>query len=169
MKQVIRSIGLGVFVAGSLFMSGMAKAEGLITFKQLSPETALTLAKATLEACRDRDYQVAVAVVTRSGDLQVLLRDQYAGTHTSETAHRKAYTAVSFRGSTMDLAENTKAGEEASGARDIPMILMLGGGVLVEAEGSIVGGVGVSGAPSGQADDDCAQDGIEAIMDIIAF
>jgi uncharacterized protein GlcG (DUF336 family) len=32
-----------------------------------------------------------------------------------------------------------------------------------------VGGVGVSGAPSGEMDHACAEEGIEAIMDIIAF
>ncbi len=40
---------------------------------------------------------------------------------------------------------------------------MLGGGVPIEAGGSIVGGVGISGAPSGEADDACARAGIEAV------
>jgi len=41
--------------------------------------------------------------------------------------------------------------------------LMLGGGVLVEAAGSTVGAVGVSGAPSGEQDDACARAGLAAI------
>ncbi len=146
-----------------------AKAEGLVSFQQLSPETALTLAKATLDACRTRDFQVAVAVVTRAGDVQVILRDQFAGSHTPETAQRKAWTAVSFKSPTLSLAEETGSGSEASGIRFVTNALMLGGGVPIEASGSIVGGIGVSGAPSGAADDECARAGIEEIMDIIAF
>jgi uncharacterized protein GlcG (DUF336 family) len=41
--------------------------------------------------------------------------------------------------------------------------------VLVEAAGSIVGAVGVSGAPGGEQDDACARAGIEAIADKLAF
>ena len=36
---------------------------------------------------------------------------------------------------------------------------------MVEAAGSLVGAVGVSGAPGGAEDDACAKDGIEAIRD----
>jgi uncharacterized protein GlcG (DUF336 family) len=57
----------------------------------------------------------------------------------------------------------------AFGTRDIPGALMLGGGVPIEAGGSIVGGVGVSGAPGGDADDTCARAGIEAIVDKLEF
>jgi len=46
---------------------------------------------------------------------------------------------------------------------------MLGGGVPVEANGSIVGAVGVSGAPAGSADDKCARAGIDAIAADLAF
>jgi uncharacterized protein GlcG (DUF336 family) len=35
--------------------------------------------------------------------------------------------------------------------------------VIVEADGAIVGGVGVSGAPGGELDEACAKVGIEAI------
>ncbi len=166
MKRIILSAAI---IAGALATANPSRAEGLVSFQQLSPGMALTLAQATLEACRSKDYQVAVAVVTRSGGLQVMLRDQFAGAHTPDTAHRKAWTAVSFRTSTLELAEDTQPGTPASGIRFISNALMLGGGVPIEASGSIVGGIGVSGAPSGEADNECALEGIEAIMDDIAF
>ncbi len=147
-----------------------AKAEeALISFKVLSPAVALELAQATLEACRNEGYQVAVAVVDRFGNTQVILRDRYAGPHTPETARRKAWTAVSFRTDTLEMAKQTQAGQEQSGARQVTGALMIGGGVPVEAAGSLVAGVGVSGAPGGPADDACARVGIEAIEDKIAF
>ena len=146
-----------------------ADSHGLMTFKLLTPEAALALAEATLADCRDRGYQTAVAVVDRFGILQVLLRDRFAGPHTVETARRKAWTAASFRTDTLTMAENTQAGEVQSGVRFVPGALMAGGGVPVESAGSIVAAVGVSGAPGGQADDDCARVGIEAIQDLLEF
>ena len=117
--------------------------EALISFKALTPETALELAQATLKACREKGYQVAVAVVDRSGTPQVMLRDRYAGAHTPSTATRKAWTATSFRANTLSLAEETQAGKAQSGVRFVENALMLGGGVLVEAAGSLVGRLGI--------------------------
>ena len=146
-----------------------AEEKALISYKVLSPGTALELAQATLAACRKEGYQVAVAVVDRSGTPQVMLRDRYAGQHTPGTATRKAWTATSFRSDTLAMAEETQAGKQQSGVRFVDNALMLGGGVLVEAEGSIVGAVGISGAPSGEADDACARAGIKAIEDKLLF
>jgi uncharacterized protein GlcG (DUF336 family) len=140
-----------------------AAEEVLVSFKVLTPETALQLAQATLKACREKGYQVAVAVVDRSGTPQVMLRDRYAGAHTPGTATRKAWTATSFRADTLSLAEETQADKSQSGVRFVDDALMLGGGVLVEAAGSMVGAVGVSGAPSGEQDDACAKAGVAAI------
>ena len=95
------------------------------------------------------------------------MRDRFAGAHTPDTATRKAWTAVSFRTDTLELSEATAAGTPQSAARDIPKALMLGGGVLVEVAGQIVGAVGVSGAPSGEEDALCSQDGIDAIQELL--
>ena len=57
---------------------------------------ALDLARGALASCRERGFQVAVAVVDRFGVTQVLLRDRFAGAHTIATATSKAWTAVSF-------------------------------------------------------------------------
>lgn len=144
------------------------RADALVEFRVMTPETALTLARKALEDCRAKGFQVAVAVVDRFGNLQVTIRDQLAGPHTPETARRKAWTAVSFRSDTLALAEVTERGE-ASGIRFVDEALMLGGGVPVQAAGAIVGGVGVSGAPSGGEDDACARKGIEAVQTDLEF
>jgi hypothetical protein len=60
--------------------------EPLATYKSLTPELALDLARASLGDCRSRGYQVAVAVVDRFGGTQVILRDRFAGAHTVSTA-----------------------------------------------------------------------------------
>jgi uncharacterized protein GlcG (DUF336 family) len=146
-----------------LSLAAASAEEPLMSFKVLTPETALELAQATLKACREKGYQVAVAVVDRSGTPQVMLRDRYAGTHTPGTATRKAWTATSFRTDTLSLAEETQAGKAQSGVRFVEGALMLGGGVLIEVGGSLVGAVGVSGTPSGEQDDACARAGLETV------
>lgn len=152
---------LGLLASYIAFPSGAQ--ETLVTFKSLAPDVAFEMAQAALEHCRAEGYQVAVAVVDRMGVTQVMLRDQYAGPHTPDTSERKAWTAVSFRTDTLLLAENTGPNSPQSGARNIENVLMIGGGIPVLVSGSIVAGIGISGAPSGKADHACAQAGIDAV------
>jgi uncharacterized protein GlcG (DUF336 family) len=96
-----------------------------------------------------------------------VLRDNLAGAHTTQTAINKAATAVSFRTDTTELAATTQAGKAQSGIRQLPNVIAVGGGLMIRAKGSLVGGIGVSGAPGGDADDVCAKAGIAAISDAI--
>lgn len=137
--------------------------------RSLTPEAALTAARAALEHCRKGGFQVAVAVVDRAGVLQVMLRDRYGGAHTVEMAQNKAWTAASFKTSTAALAAQTQPGKPMSGVRNLPRVIAAGGGRAVEAGGQLLGGIGVSGAPGGEADDACAQAGIAAIADALEF
>lgn len=157
-------------LAASLVFASAAVAQGAAgthTIRVLTPEAALKATSAALAECRRQGYQVAVAVVDRSGLAQVMIRDRFAGAHTPETATNKAWTAVSFRTPTTELARTTQAGQPSSGIRQLPRFVGVGGGMPIEAGGAIVGGIGVSGAPSGDADDICAKAGIAAIKDDI--
>ncbi|MFG3597650.1 heme-binding protein [Bradyrhizobium sp. RDI18] len=166
--MTVRSLVAATAIS-SLFASSAAAQEAIVTYKSLSPEVALDLARATLADCRKRGFQVSVAVVDRFGVTQVLLRDRFAGPHTVSTASGKAWTAVSFRTSTTELVANSQPGTMQSGIRDLPGAVIIGGGVTVEAAGSLVGAVGVSGAPGGDADEACAKAGIDAIRDKLDF
>ena len=137
------------------------------TVKLLTPETALKAAQAALKSCRDRGFQATVAVVDRMGVVQVLLRDRFAGPHTPDMATAKAYTAASFRTNTTELAEASQSGRPASGIRHRPGVAAVGGGMMIEAGGSLLGAIGVSGAPGGREDDACAAAGIAAIREDI--
>ena len=143
--------------------------DALVTYKSLSPEVAADLARAALASCRERGFQVAVAVVDRFGVTQVLLRDRFAGAHTVATATGKAGTAVSFPISTGELAAMTQPGMPQAGVRSLRGVVAIGGGLVVEAAGSVLGGVGISGAPGGEADEACAKAGMEAVRDKIEF
>lgn len=165
---VLRIALAGVFSAGLGFAQA-AQEEATYNIRTLAPDTALKAAQAALKKCRDGGYQVAVAVVDRSGLAQVMLRDRYAGPHTPKTAIGKAWTAVSFRTNTTAMAAETQAGKPASGIRQLPNVVMVGGGMPIEGGGSILGGIGVSGAPGGDLDEVCAKAGIDAIKDALEF
>lgn len=156
-------------IAGSYACAAPAEQEALATFKAMKPALALELAQAALKACRAAGFQVAVAVTDRAGVVQVILRDQLAGAHTPETARRKAWTAASFRTDTRTMMEETQAGKVQSGARQIAGAMMVGGGIPVTAAGTLVGALGVSGAPGGDDDHQCAQAGIDAIEEQLTF
>ena len=159
----------GILLA--LLFSPIASLAQQATFetRSMTPEIALSAARAALEHCRKAGYQVAVAVVDRAGVPQVLLRDRFAGTHTVRVAIDKAWTAASFRIPTSALAKETQAGMPMSGLRSHPRVLAIGGALPIEGGGAHLGAIGVSGAPGGEADDACAAAGIKAIADAIAF
>lgn len=154
-------------------LPGYAEA-GVFQFRSMTIETANTATMAALEECRKRGYSVAVATVDRGGNLQSLMRDRFAGPHTVETAIRKAWTANSFRQSTGDLAGMLKEQRIPSQVANNPGALLVGGGLVIQAAGDVIGGIGVSGAPPGNSERDsidghCAEAGIKAINEILEF
>jgi uncharacterized protein GlcG (DUF336 family) len=161
---------IGVLAIYALTASVQTRAQdSLVGYKSLAPETALDLARAALADCQKRGYQVAVAVVDRFGVVQVVLRDRYAGPHTPATASGKAWTAATFRNSTNNLFAISQPGMMQAGIRTLPGVVIIGGGLVVESSGSLVGAIGVSGAPGGDADETCARAGIEAIQSKLDF
>ena len=157
-------IGFGLFT-----LTSAHAAEGTVTFEVLTPEAALQAAKAALDNCRASGYQVAVAVVDRFGGIQVVLRDQLAAPRTVDTAVGKARTAAGFRTNTTEMVSVTEQGKPQAGIRNLPGVTVIGGGMLIEAAGSLVGGIGVSGAPGPHLDDACAQAGNDNIEDLLEF
>ena len=133
--------------------------------RTLTPEAALRAARAAMASCVKSGYQVAVAVTDRSAIPLVMLRDRHAGPHTPDTAKSKAYTALTFKTDTLALARVTQAGQSMSGIRELPGVVAIGGGLMIESAGSLVGAIGVSGAPGGEADEACARAGIAEIRD----
>ena len=153
--------------AGIAACSTAAAEEATFTIRVLTPETALKAAQAALRTCRGSGFQVAVAVVDRMGVTQAVLRDRFAGPHTPDMAAAKTWTAVSFRTDTTELAKTTQPGSPQSGIRNRPGVAAVGGGLMIQAGGSLLGAIGVSGAPGGAEDDRCAAAGIAAIREDI--
>jgi uncharacterized protein GlcG (DUF336 family) len=158
-------------VAAAIISAGVVAPAGaqkmLANYMTLTTFAAQAAAQAALARCQKDGYTVAVAVVDRGGQPLAVLRDNLAGAHTTQTATGKAATAVTFRTDTTELAAISQAGKPQSGIRQLPNVIAVGGGLVIRAKGSLVGGIGVSGAPGGDADDACAKAGVAAINDTI--
>ena len=121
-------------------------------------------AAAAQEKCKQDGYRVSVAVVDRAGVLKVLMRGDGAGPHTTNSSSKKAYTAVSLRRPTSEMAELVAKTPALQGLRDMDdRVPILGGGLPIEIGGEVVGAIGVGGAPGGHLDDACAQAGLDSI------
>ncbi|MFP4560611.1 MAG: GlcG/HbpS family heme-binding protein [Thiohalorhabdus sp.] len=166
MVRTAPSLLAGALLALAAPLTSAAE-EGTFNTPGLVPETAMKVVEAAMTECRDRDAQVAVAVVDRGGNTQALKRDQFAGPHTTKTAVSKAWTAISFRTDTLELRDISEPGKEGYGIQHLPRVTVLGGGKMIQNGGRILAGIGVSGAPSGAIDDECAAAGIDAIREEI--
>ncbi|MEW6643050.1 MAG: heme-binding protein [Pseudomonadota bacterium] len=143
--------------------------DATVTYKSLSPDVALEAAQAALKRCRADGYQVAVVVLDRFGEPQVLLRDRFAGLPAPRTATDKAWTALGFRADTAALARSVQSGQLDARLANLPRVTFLGGGLVVEAGGTLLGAIAVSGAPGGDKDEACARAGLDAIRDKLDF
>ena len=149
-----------------LITAGSAPAEEeqpvLVTIPRMSLDTALSAAQTAIDACRKEGVQVAVTIVDRGGHPQVVLRDVLAMDLTLAISRNKAYTALSFNTPTSQLTQRFTSPFSVG---KTPGLVLSAGGLPIQASGAIVGGIGVSGAPSGETDEKCAQAGLDAIQD----
>ncbi|MEM7020284.1 MAG: heme-binding protein [Pseudomonadota bacterium] len=132
----------------------------VVNIKRMSMETALKIARASIEACRAKGIQVGVTVVDRGGHPQVILRDVLAPDLTLQVSRQKAYTAMSFNRATSEMLLGG-----ANIISQVEGVLMAAGGVPIEFGGTLYGGIGVSGAPNGKTDEECAQAGLKAVAE----
>ncbi|WJW76404.1 heme-binding protein [Thiohalobacter sp. IOR34] len=154
---------VSIIAAALLAVSAQAADAGepvVLPIPRLSMDLALKAAKAAIATCRKAGVNVGVTLVDRGGHPQVVLRDTLAMDLTLTLSRQKAYTALSFNTPSSQLAGRFP------GAYSVPKIdgvLVAAGGLPITAGGAIIGGIGVSGAPSGKLDERCAQAGLDAI------
>lgn len=149
--------------AGALALSlssAHAEEEVTVEIQRLSLGAAQQIAQGAVAACREKGIQIGVTVVDRNGIPQVVLRDTLAPPITLQISKGKAYTAVMFNVATSELGDRA-----ATPIGRVPGVVMSAGGVPIQAAGALLGGVGVSGAPSGVTDEECARAGVEAVQD----
>jgi len=165
MKKTIACTCLALFIMSS--GPSLADSKSFVSARILSAATANKIASVTEQACKQKGYQVAVAVVDRFGNLLAFVRDPLAGAHTIGLAQDKAYTAATFQADTLSLATRLQS------LKGTPRLSLVGGGVPVSVAGFMYGAVGVSGATAqkqpGDTDHACALAGIEAVKEELEF
>lgn len=149
-------------LVGLLTASAGGAEPATLTTRQLSLDAALKMAQGAVLACRARGIQIGVTVVDRSGAPQVMLRDSLAPPITETISQMKAVTAVNFTAPTSALSRraDTPIGR-------VPGLVMAAGGIPVSVAGTVVGAIGVSGAPDGATDEECAAQGVKPIVEEI--
>jgi uncharacterized protein GlcG (DUF336 family) len=123
---------------------------------------ALAMAQRALAACQAKGWAVSVSVVDKAGGARAtLVADGSFGL--SATAVRKAATAVAFQAPGSELEQKARTDPVLAAELTKPEYNAHSGSVLVRIDGRIVGGIGVSGAPTHEGDEACARAGLEAL------
>lgn len=160
-------IGFRTTLMVGLMLMGSANAADTITVKRMSMELASDVAKAAVEECRKRGYQVSAVVVDRNGIPQVMMRDVLSNRFTIQIAEEKANAVILSGVSSSEFRKNRA--DIRQEMNHVDGIIVLEGGMPIRAGGSLLGAVGVSGAPGGDIDEACARKAVESVQERLEF
>ena len=137
----------------------------MLNIKRLELADARKLLRGASEKARDIGIPMCIAVVDESGNL-IALERMDGGKITSLTiAQDKAFTAAAARKATHEYNAACVPGNLAFGIHTEVggRLSVVGGGLPVEVDAVVVGGIGISsGTP--EQDMECAQAGIDYFM-----
>ncbi len=159
MKTIAILCGLGF--AAALAMPASAQ---LLSHKDLSLATALTIATTAIETCKGNGYRVSATIVGRDGQVIVQLRGDDTGPHTIENSQKKAYTSRTFRIPSGEFVQRVKD-NPTSGAVHLTGIVAAQGALPIKIGDEVIGAAGVSGAPGGEKDEACVKAGLDKVAD----
>ena len=145
-------------------LSGQAGAQALTTHR-IPAALALEAVAAAVETCGKQGYAETAIVVDADGVTQALLRGDWTGVHSIDSATYKAYTSATMKVDTSVLIEREKTDPMGPGMAKLPRLLEAGGGVVIKVGDEVVGAIGASGAPGSQLDENCAKAGLAKIQD----
>lgn len=164
-----RSRGVSIVLLVALAAAANLRAGAqVLTQPNVSAAQARKILDAAIAECSRPGTLITmtVAVVDRAGQPVLQLRADTASPISAELALRKAYTALSARGSSLAWRDRTAGDSELAGQRSLTSMIPLGGGVAIMLGEQAIGAVGVSGAQGGQpADHACAEHAVAAIAD----
>lgn len=133
----------------------------------VSLEMAKKLMDRVEEYARSRGLACVIAVDDAHGNPVAVHVMEDAFLVSYQVATQKAYTAVAVKMSTMELSRLVQPGGTFYGleAMHDGRIVAFGGGVPLKIDGTIVGGLGVSGG-TGEQDNDVAVYGLRAFAEL---
>ena len=163
--------GLQVLVYVACAAATGAEAQGLVTTQKLSAALANELVGESVAVCAQKGYKVVAVVVDLDGVRQALLRGDGAPIHSMDNAYYKAYTAASLtlarkEDSTKAIMDRVaKAPPSNIPQFPLPNVTYAQGALTIMAGGNAIGALGVSGAPGGNFDEECARAALAKVKD----
>ena len=124
--------------------------------------------QAAMKAMMDKALEtpnepIAMCIVDATGNLEAYAKMDNLRIFSRRHAQRKAYTAAVMGMDTVTLAERLHGGGRNIADLGDPMLTFGQGGLVIIQDGVILGGIGVGGYPSGQADEDVSRVGLTAM------
>jgi len=169
MSRISAGLQVLVLVAGGAATG--VQAQGLVTTHKLSAALANQLVGDSVAACAQKGYQVVAVVVDLDGVRQAVLRGDGAPIHSMDNAYYKAYTIASLglsrkEETTKQIADRMAKNPPTNVPQtQLPNVTYAQGAIAIMAGGNTIGGLGVSGAPGGQFDEECARAALAKIKD----
>ncbi|MGD8712332.1 MAG: heme-binding protein [Thiohalophilus sp.] len=164
MKHIVRRFWTGLLI---ILIDVPVHAGEVVNVKRISMDLAAEIAGTAVRACREKGYQVSAVVVDRNGNTQIAMRDTLASRFTLQIAEEKANLVImsgvpsaEFRRSRQDIRPELN---------HIEGIVVMEGGLPIQAAGTNIAAIGVSGAPGGDKDAECAAQGIAAVQERLDF
>src|SRR3954447_12197776 len=137
--------------------------DGLGTHRRLSLAVALELLGRVRDEAASRQLALAVAVVDDGGHVLASQRMDGAALGAMSLAMGKAHTAVLWGAPTGEFMQSTQPGGDDWGWNTTDSrIVVYAGGIPLNVDGELVGGVGASGATAAQ-DEECVLAAVRAL------
>jgi uncharacterized protein GlcG (DUF336 family) len=154
---------LGCTLVSCLLAHTALLAQDVVPAQMMGLDLARDIAQGAIDACRKEDYRVAVVVTDRSGDPVVVMRDVFVSKYMLQLAQNKANAVVMSNSSSGELRDNmARIRDELN---ELDGVLLMEGGLPVRVAGSMIGAVGVSGAPGGDKDEACARHSLDELYE----
>jgi uncharacterized protein GlcG (DUF336 family) len=136
----------------------------LLARKDLSSNTAVTIAQTAMATCNANGYRVSATVVGRNGEVLAQIRGDGTGPHTMENSFKKAFTARTFRIPSGEMEERLKKNPQM-GAQFLTGFTTARGALPITVGDEVIGAAGVSGAPGGEKDEACVKAALDKVAD----
>ncbi|KZM42153.1 hypothetical protein OA92_13190 [Marinomonas sp. SBI22] len=160
MKHIsnIKLIALGALFSTSLF------AKDLPQKYQMTAEFAEQVAKDAISQCLDSQVNISASVVNDQGRLVYFYRGNNTGANTIHTSFRKAYTSASLKIPTSQLVMAVEAKGYSQLGKMEDDILLLTGGLPIYYKKTLIGAIGLSGAPNPLIEEECGKNAIAKVL-----
>ncbi len=130
----------------------------------LTMEMVQAAMKAMMDKAMEKPTEpIAMCIVDAAGNLEAYAKMDNLRMFSRRHAQRKAYTSAMMGMDSVAHAERLHGGGRNIADLGDPMMTFGQGGLVIMKDGVILGGIGVGGYPSGQADEDISRVGLDAM------